>query len=310
MSHAKLYHTALRRWIDNEFTAETDASEAGRIDWPRVMPFIALHLGCLAVIWVGWSWTAVAIAAALYVSRMFFITAFYHRYFSHKAFKTSRFNQFLFALLGNTAMQRGPLWWAAHHREHHRHADTEHDAHSPRWQGFLKSHIGWFLTRENFATRWEAIPDLKKFPELRFLDRFDTIVPVLLGVALYAIGELLATYAPGLGTNGWQLFIWGFCISTVVLFHATFTVNSLAHTIGSRRYATRDDSRNNFWIALLTLGEGWHNNHHHYPGSARQGFFWWEIDATYYLLLLMQRIGLIRDLRPVPPERRDTFVGA
>lgn len=310
MSHTNPFSTALRRWVDNEVAIETEPDSVGRIDWPRVLPFIALHLGCLAVIWVGWSWTAVAVAAGLYVSRMFFITAFYHRYFSHKAFKTSRVNQFLFALLGNTAMQRGPLWWAAHHRLHHRHADTEDDAHSPRWQGLLRSHIGWFLTRENFVTRWEAIPDLKKFPELRFLDRFDTLVPILLGLALYAGGELLAVHNPALGVTGAQLLVWGFCISTVVLFHATFTVNSLAHTIGSRRYATRDDSRNNVWIALLTLGEGWHNNHHHYPGSARQGFFWWEIDATYYLLLLMQRIGLIRDLRPVPPERRDAFAGA
>ena len=141
--------------------------------------------------------------------------------------------------------------------------------------------------------------------ELRFLDRFDILVPVALAVFLFLLGGWLETRAPGLGTNGPQLLIWGFFVSTVVLFHATVTINSLAHVWGKRRYQTRDDSRNNLWLALLTLGEGWHNNHHHYPASTRQGFYWWEIDITFYLLKAMSWVGLVWDLKPVPPRIRD-----
>jgi stearoyl-CoA desaturase (delta-9 desaturase) len=295
---------ALRAWFDSA-AAPVDPADGKRIDWLRVLPFVALHLGCLAVLWVGWSATAVAVAAGLYALRMFAITGFYHRYFSHKAFRTSRAMQFLFALLGASAVQRGPLWWASQHRHHHAHADDEHDAHSPHRHGFLWAHTGWFMARENFATRTAMVKDLAQFPELRFLDRFDALVPVLLAALLYGCGEWLALAYPELGTTGPQLLVWGFCISTVVLYHATFTVNSLAHTLGRRRYATRDSSRNNWWLALLTFGEGWHNNHHHFPGSARQGFYWWEIDFTWYGLRLLSALGLIWDLRPVPAAIRN-----
>jgi stearoyl-CoA desaturase (delta-9 desaturase) len=264
-----------------------------------------MHLACLGVIWVGVSATALAVAAALYVLRMFAITAFYHRYFSHRAFKTSRPMQFLFALLGASAAQRGPLWWASQHRHHHLHADDEHDAHSPRHRGLLWAHVIWFLTRANFRTRKELVPDLMRYPELRFLDRFDALVPLLLAGVLFGLGELLATHARALGTDGPQLVVWGFAVSTVVLYHATFTINSLAHRFGTRRYATRDDSRNNVWLALLTLGEGWHNNHHHYPGSARQGFYWWEIDLTYYGLRVLAALGLVWQLKLVPAPIRE-----
>jgi len=289
----------LGAWFDNSAVA-LEPGDPKRIDWLRVLPFLGMHLACLGVLWVGWSWTAVNVALALYALRMLAITGFYHRYFSHKAFRTSRGMQFLFALLGASAVQRGPLWWASQHRHHHAHADDEHDAHSPHRHGFLWSHTGWFMARANFATRMAAVPDLAKYPELRFLDRFDALVPLLLAIGLYGAGELLAYSAPALGTSGLQLVVWGFAISTVVLYHATFTVNSLAHTIGWRRYATRDRSRNNLWLALLTFGEGWHNNHHHFPGSARQGFYWWEIDLTYYFLKLLEAFGLIWGLRPVP----------
>lgn len=160
--------------------------------------------------------------------------------------------------------------------------------------------MGWFMARKNFAARHALIADLLRYPELRFLDRFDALVPLALAAALYAVGALLAHFAPGLATNGLQLVVWGFCISTVVLYHATFTTNSLAHRFGRRRYATSDDSRNNPWLALLTFGEGWHNNHHHYPGAARQGFYWWEIDFTYYGLRLLAALGIIWDLKQVP----------
>jgi stearoyl-CoA desaturase (Delta-9 desaturase) len=298
--------TALRRWVDSGI-AETPggAGDAYRIDWPRVLPFVLLHAACLVALWVGASAVAVGIAAALFVVRMFAVTAFYHRYFSHRAFRTSRAAQFAFALLGASAVQRGPLWWASHHRHHHAHSDRPADSHSAGVHGFLWSHVGWFLARENFAARVDRVPDLARFPELLWLDRFDVAVPALLAAVLYGLGAWLERAAPGLGTSGVQLVVWGFCISTVALHHATFTINSLAHRFGARRYATHDDSRNNLWLALLTFGEGWHNNHHHFPGAARQGFYWWEVDLSYYGLRLLAALGLIWELRCVPRAVRD-----
>ena len=291
---------ALRRWFDTTGASHSDGDDDERVDWLRAVPFIGLHLACLGVFAVGVSPIALAIAVALYVVRMFAITAFYHRYFSHRTFRTSRVVQFVFALIGASSVQRGPLWWAAHHRNHHRHADTEHDPHSPALRGFFWSHAGWFLTRRGFRTDWERIPDLAQYPELRWLDRYDIAVPVALAAALYALGTLMQVIAPQLGTSGAQLLVWGFFVSTVVLFHATVTINSLAHRYGRRRFQTRDDSRNNLWLALLTLGEGWHNNHHFFPGTARQGFRWWEIDVSFYVLRGMAALGLVRDLKPVP----------
>jgi stearoyl-CoA desaturase (Delta-9 desaturase) len=289
----------LRAWVDSSAVEGTHAS-SGRIEWLRVAPFVALHLSCGTVIWVGVSKTAVLLAIGLYVLRMLAVTAFYHRYFAHRTFRTSRTLQFVFAFIGATSVQRGPLWWAAHHRRHHRYADTSQDPHSPTLRGFLWSHMGWFLTSEGFHTDWQRIPDLTRYPELRWLDRFDVVAPVVLGALLYALGAWLQWVRPDVNTSGAQLLVWGFCISTVVLFHATVTINSLAHRFGTRRFATADASRNNFWLALLTFGEGWHNNHHFYPGSARQGFRWWEIDLTYYALKLMAACGLVHGLKPVP----------
>ncbi|MFE8071698.1 acyl-CoA desaturase [Marinobacteraceae bacterium S3BR75-40.1] len=268
----------------------------------RVLPFIALHLACLAVIWVGYSPFALLFAAAFFFVRMFAITGFYHRYFSHKTFKTNRTWQFLFAVLGASAAQRGPLWWAAHHRHHHQHSDSSQDLHSPGQRGFWWSHIGWFTCDAGFRTEERRVRDWLKYPELRFLNRFDSLVPLFCLGAIYGLGEVLAYTAPSLGTDGPQLAIWGFCISTIVLFHATVSINSLAHVWGSRRFETADGSRNNFWLALITLGEGWHNNHHRWPQSARQGFRWWEIDITYYLLWLMEKMRIISDLKRLPPS--------
>jgi stearoyl-CoA desaturase (Delta-9 desaturase) len=298
------WRRTLRAWLDNQAIVETP-SDARRIEWLRTLPFVGVHLGCLGALWVGWSMTAVLVAVGLYALRMLAITGFYHRYFAHRAFHTSRALQFMFALLGATAVQRGPLWWASHHRHHHAHSDDPTDAHSPHQHGFVWSHLGWFMTRENFRTRLELVEDLVRFPELRFLDRFDALLPLALAGILFGVGALLERYAPGLGTSGWQLLVWGFCISTVVLYHATFSVNSLAHTIGRRRYATHDQSRNNWWLAIFTFGEGWHNNHHHFPGSARQGFYWWEIDITYYVLRALAAVGLVWNLRAVPVRIRD-----
>ena len=296
-------------WFDNQ-AVSVDSSENEEkwsdIDFLRVIPFMVMHLSCMAVFWVGASWFAVLFALSLYLIRMFAITGFYHRYFSHKTFRTSRAFQFIFAVLGSTAVQRGPLWWASHHRHHHAHSDHHKDSHSPVQHGFLWSHLGWFLASKNFVTQTKRVKELTTFIELRVLDRFDTIIPILLGVSIYLLGDWLASHYPSFNTNGLQLFIWGFSISTVLLYHGTFTVNSLAHVWGKRRYATKDQSRNNWLIALLTLGEGWHNNHHHYPASASQGFYWWEIDLTYYMLKLMSAFGLIWDLRTVPIEIRES----
>jgi stearoyl-CoA desaturase (delta-9 desaturase) len=292
---------ALIRWFDTEAGADTlPETDQKEVDWLRIIPLIFLHLGCLGVFWVGWSRTAVIVSLTLYVIRMFAITGFYHRYFSHKTFKTNRTWQFVFGVMGNASVQRGPLWWAAHHRHHHRHTDTEQDVHSPSRHGFWWSHIGWMTSKANFPTKMKYVKDWAQYPELRWLNRFDTVVPIMLAISLYVFGELLERFAPQLGTNGWQLVVWGFFISTTVLLHATVTINSFDHMYGTRRYDTPDTSRNNALLSLITLGEGWHNNHHHYAVTARQGFYWWEIDVTYYLLVLMSWFGIIRDLRPVP----------
>jgi stearoyl-CoA desaturase (Delta-9 desaturase) len=288
-------------WVDTGQAVDPDSDAANRIDWVRVMPFLGVHLMCLGVIWVGFSWVALWVALGLYLVRMFAITAFYHRYFSHKTFKTSRVMQFLFAVLGASATQRGPLWWAAHHRNHHRHSDQPEDLHSPR-HGFWRSHMGWFMTRKGFTTHHDRIPDLMKYPELRMVDRFDTLVPIALATGLFFLGGWLEGAYPELGTSAMQMLIWGYFVSTVVLFHGTVTINSLSHVWGSRRYKTKDDSRNNWFLAIITLGEGWHNNHHHFPGSTRQGFFWWEYDFTYYTLKAMSWVGLVWDLKGVPKE--------
>lgn len=301
----------LIKWFDNNAVVIHDDANSYHANWReidllRVIPFVLLHLACLCVFWVGFSWFALGFAIALYVVRMFAVTGFYHRYFSHKAFRTTRFFQFILAVIGASAVQRGPLWWASHHRHHHINSDEIDDAHSPVQHGFLWSHLGWFLSNKHFATQTERVKELAKFVELRFLDRFDVIVPILFALSIYLLGKWLAHDYPHLHTNGLQLLVWGFAISTVVLYHATFTVNSLAHVWGKRRYATSDQSRNNLWIALLTLGEGWHNNHHHYPGSARQGFYWWELDFTYYGLKLLAACGLIWDVRTVPTAIRES----
>ena len=299
------------KWMDNERQAtQQPAGGAGvahpdSIDWVRIIPYVGLHLACLAVIWVGISWTAVIVALIAYAVRMFAITGLYHRYFSHKAFKTSRLGQFIFGVLGASAVQRGPIWWAAHHRHHHAHSDQEGDIHSPSQVGFWRAHMGWFLTRRGFMPDMKYVKDLLKFRELRWLDRFDIAVPVLLGVGMFLLGVMLENTAPHLHTNGWQMLVWGFFVSTVLCYHGTYTINSLSHVFGRQRYRTGDTSRNNWFLAILTLGEGWHNNHHHYPNSARQGFYWWEVDVSYYVLKFLSWFGIIWDLKPVPVEARD-----
>ncbi len=289
----------LAQWFDCHAETAPEA-DPDAIDWGRCAPFIGMHLACLAVIFVGASPIAVATAIGLYVVRMFLITGFYHRYFSHRAFKTSRWFQWTMAVLGCTALQGDPMWWASHHFEHHANSDDERDPHSPVRRGFWRSHLLWWMTRGGIQTRKQYVRDWAKFPELVFLNRFDKWPGLLLAFSLFGAGSALERMAPALGVTGWQMLIWGFFISTIAVYHVTFTINSLAHVFGTRRFATSDNSRNNWLLAILTLGEGWHNNHHHYPGSAQQGFKWWEVDLTYYGLKILSWLGLVWDLRPVP----------
>ena len=259
------------------------------IIYPDAVPFLLTHLACLAAFWTGVTPLALGIGAALYVVRMFGVTAGYHRYFSHRSFRTSRVGQFLLAWLAQTSAQRGVLWWAAKHRHHHRHSDTEADIHSPRQRGFWYSHVGWILARRNDTTDLDLVPDLARYPELRWLDRHQYLPAAVLAVAVWAVA-------------GWSGLVVGFFWSTVLLYHGTFMINSLAHVHGSRRYVTGDDSRNNWWLALVTLGEGWHNNHHAYQRSTRQGFFWWEVDLTFYVLTVLSWVRVVWDLGTPPPE--------
>lgn len=271
-------------------------------DFKRILPFIILHFAALTALLVNFSWACVALLAFSYFIRMFAITAFYHRYFSHKTFKTSRPVQFIFAFLGCASVQRGPLWWASHHRQHHRFSDQEEDAHSPVQRSFWYSHMGWFLTEKHFPTNKKYVRDWMKFKELVFLNRFDWFAPVVYALLMIAFGKLSSMYFPELGLTAGNAFVWGFIISTLILYHGTFTINSLAHKYGSRTYETRDQSRNNFWLALITLGEGWHNNHHHYPNTIRQGFRKRELDVTYYILYMMKCVGLVSDFKALPKD--------
>ena len=293
---------SLIRWFDADYIpegAENFKSTPKKVDWPRTIPFIILHLGCLGVIWVGVSSLAVWLAVGLYFFRMFAITGFLHRYFSHKTYSTSRAFQFIMALWCSLAVQRGALWWASTHRHHHKHSDEEDDKHSPVVDGFWWAHIGWITSKKNFPTDYSKITDLAKYPELIFLNRFDTLIPILFAGSLYGLGAFLG--AQGVDTTGAQLLVWGFFISTTVLFHGTSCINSLAHVWGTKRFkTTEDESRNSFILTLITLGEGWHNNHHRYQATTKQGFYWWEFDPTYYLLKMLSWTGLIWGLTGVP----------
>jgi stearoyl-CoA desaturase (delta-9 desaturase) len=252
------------------------------------MVFWAFHVvAIVGVVWLGFSWSGLGLAIASYFARMFFVTAGFHRYFSHRSFKTSRAMQAVLAFGGQTCLQRGVLWWAATHRHHHKHSDQPGDAHSPIVDGFWWAHVGWSTSMLSDHPDYAKIRDLTGYPELRLLDRFKFTPAILYAVALLAIG-------------GWHAVIWGFFASTVLLWHGTFTINSLSHLVGRRRYDTPDRSRNHWALALITMGEGWHNNHHHYMSSANQGFRWYEIDLSYYLLRGLAAVGLVWDLRRAP----------
>jgi stearoyl-CoA desaturase (Delta-9 desaturase) len=258
------------------------------IIYPSAIPFVTVHLACIAVIWTGVTWQAVAICAVLYWLRIFGIGAGYHRYFSHRAYSTSRAFQLVLALLSQSTAQKSVLWWAAKHRHHHLHSDTEQDVHSPRHQGFFYSHVGWIFVRRHDTTDLAKVADFARYPELAWLHRFELAPAIALGVLCWLIG-------------GWPGLVVGFFWSTVLVYHATFCINSLAHVHGRQSYVTGDDSRNNWLLALITMGEGWHNNHHAYQSSVRQGFRCWQVDPTFYILKGLSWLRLVWGLK-TPPE--------
>ena len=270
-------------------TEPCSSSPADKADiiHPRVLPFIAIHLACLAILWVDVQPIDWIICGALYVIRMFGITAGFHRYFAHRSFKTGRVFQFLLGFLGQSSAQRGVLWWAATHRYHHKHSDTEQDVHSPIHHGFWYSHVLWIFSKQARTADYSLIKDFQKYPELVWLEKWERLPPFLLAVLVWAVA-------------GWSGLVVGFFVSTVLLFHGTFTINSLSHVFGKQPYLTGDSSRNNLFLALITLGEGWHNNHHHFPSATPQGFHWWQIDVTYYILKVLSIFRIVWDLR-LPP---------
>ena len=283
-----------------EPAAAAAANRAGDdIIYPSALPFVLLHLGCVAAIWTGVTWQAVVLCVALYGLRIFAIGAGYHRYFSHRAYSTGRVVQFVLAFLAQSSAQKGVLWWAAKHRHHHLHSDTEQDVHSPRRKGFVYSHVGWIFDRRHAATDLAKVADLARYPELVWLHRIELLPACVVAALCFAVA-------------GWPGLVVGFVWSTVLVYHATFCINSLAHVVGRKRYVTGDDSRNNWLLALTTMGEGWHNNHHAYQSSVRQGFKWWEIDATYYILKALSWVGVVWDLKTPPAQvlRNEQRLGA
>ena len=279
--------------------ANDPAPDHDDIMYPSAIPFVLVHLACFAAIWTGISWTAVAIAVVLYWLRIFAIGAGYHRYFSHRAYATSRAFQLALAVVAQSTAQKSVLWWAAKHRHHHLHSDTEEDVHSPRHKGFIYSHVGWVFSRRHDLTDLVKIEDFARYPELMWLHRYELVPAILLALVCLAIG-------------GWSGLVVGFFWSTVAVYHATFCINSLAHVRGRKRYVTGDDSRNNWLLAFFTMGEGWHNNHHAYQSSVRQGFRWWEVDPTFYVLKALSWARLVWNLKTPPREvlRNEQRLGA
>ncbi|MET0527155.1 MAG: acyl-CoA desaturase [Microvirga sp.] len=266
---------------------DSHSDEHDDILYPQAIPFVLVHLACLGAIWTGITLEGVVVGIVLYWLRIFAIGAGYHRYFSHRSYRTSRAFQFVLAFVAQSTAQKSVLWWAAKHRHHHLHSDTEADVHSPRHKGFVYSHVGWIFSRKHDSADLAKVGDIAQYPELMWLHRFELAPAIALAILTFLLG-------------GWPVLVVGFFWSTVAVYHATFCINSLAHVHGRTRYVTGDDSRNNWALAFFTMGEGWHNNHHAYQSSVRQGFKWWEIDPTYYVLKGLSGLRVVWDLK-VPP---------
>jgi stearoyl-CoA desaturase (Delta-9 desaturase) len=268
----------------------TQARQRGRFEGAaNMIAIFGVHALCLLAFFTGVDGKALLLCAGTFLIRKFAITAGFHRYFSHCSYKTSRLFQFMLAFVGTASGQHGPLWWAAHHRNHHRYSDSPQDIHSPLQRGFWWSHIGWVLSPDYNQSDRRLIPDFAKYPELRWLDENYVAPPLLLGILCWLL-------------YSWKGLVWGMFVSTTILWHTTFLINSATHLMGKRRFPTKDGSRNHWLLALLTLGEGWHNNHHYYPSSVNQGFYWWEVDISFYVVKVLSWFGVTWDLK-MPPQR-------
>src|SRR5712691_10483887 len=252
--------------------------------------FWAVQASALLVFAVPFSWPLVGLWAASHFLRAIGLTLAFHRYLAHRSFQMNRAARFVWAFFGTAAMQKGPLWWAGHHVNHHRYADRDGDPHSPAISGFYYAHIGWFLNdakHDRLEPTNPVVRDFSKAPELAWLERCYWAPPLAFAVALFLIG-------------GWPFFVWGFAVPTMTLAHATFAINTVNHLWGSRRFDTHDESRNNPLTAFFAAGEGWHNNHHRYQRAARNGFYWWEVDITWYVIRAMAAVGLAWNIQAVP----------
>jgi stearoyl-CoA desaturase (Delta-9 desaturase) len=263
----------------------TVASQSNFWLWFRYVLFFGMHLAVVAVVLLtNPSWPLLALCFVSYAGRMIGVSIGYHRYFAHRSFRTSRAFQFVLAVWAQTSNQNGVLWWAAHHRRHHKFSDTPDDVHSPVHHGFLQAHLTWFMLRENWAVDEKFVADWLKYPELVFLQRFPAWPTIAMAILLTA-------------TLGWDGLLWGHFVPTVFLLHCTFTINSVSHIFGTRPYDTADNSRNNALFALFTMGEGWHNNHHHRPASAAFGWRWYQFDPAWRVLWCFEKLGLVWDLK-------------
>lgn len=292
---------------------QQEKEQRGKIVFKKEIGFLLIHFAPILAFWTGVTSFDWILCISLYFIRMFFVTGGYHRYFSHSTYKTSRFVQFIIAFWAETSIQKGVLHWAANHRTHHKHSDTPKDPHSKKLYGFWYSHIGWILGPDYKETKLNLIKDFAKYPELLWLNKYHLIPPLTLLIAVFFLGGYVNASAAGVEislmsimSHGLSSLIIGFFLSTVILFHGTFSINSLMHMIGRKRYESNDESKNNLILALITLGEGWHNNHHYYQSTVRQGFYWWEIDITFYILKFFSWFGLIWDLKPVPKHIKDS----
>jgi stearoyl-CoA desaturase (delta-9 desaturase) len=289
---------------DNKYLKKQENLEPEHRNKPYLsheIPFILIHVMPFAAFWTGATAFDWSLCIALYFIRMFFVTGGYHRYFSHRTYKTSRVFQFILAFMAQTSAQKGILWWAAHHRVHHKYSDQPHDPHSMKIYGFWYSHLGWILGPDYNATEFDLVKDLTKYPELRWLNTYHLVPPFILAIVCMALGAWYNAGSPWLlFSHGWSTLWIGFFFSTVLLYHGTFSINSIMHKFGKARYLTGDESKNSWWLAFISMGEGWHNNHHYYQSATRQGFFWWEYDFTYYVLRFLALTGIIWGIREVP----------
>ena len=269
------------------------------VKWDSVIVFALMHLLALGIFFVPFSWKAFWVFFALqWITGGLGICLCYHRLLTHRSFKLWKPLEYALAVCACLAFQNGPIKWVATHRVHHANSDREGDPHSPT-KGFWWAHMGWLFSFDETFDTYEKYrtyaPDLANDPVYRFLNSTFVIYQVILGIVLYAWGGL-------------PFVIWGIFFRTVFMWHCTWLVNSAAHTWGYRTWAVEDKSTNNWWVALLTYGEGWHNNHHAFPRSAAHGLKWWELDLTYFTVRALTAVGLASDIQLPSLEQKERMV--